>query len=105
MLFMNNEITAIKFKAMQEEEKNKIGIHTRVLTTIGTKKCPWGCIYCFVDNENYPGLDRIDVPNAEEIYHLTDKSVDIIQPSADVEISLVPGYTDLLEKLAGLGKH
>lgn len=104
MLIIDNDFMALKFKKMLDEQKD-IRTQKRVLTTIGTKKCPWGCIYCFVDNENYPGLNRIDIPNAEEVYQLTDKCVSIIQPAADVEISLVSGYTDLLDKLSELGKH
>ena len=105
MIILGEDLVTVKISKMTEENEETSQARKRILTTIGNKKCPWGCIYCFVDSENYPGLNRIDRPDAENVYHLTDKSVDIIQPAADVEITLVPDYTDLLNKLADFGKH
>ncbi len=77
----------------------------RILSTIGNKKCTYGCIYCFVDNENYSGLERIDNVNAENIFNLKSKKLKIIQPAADVELTLVPDYIGLLGKLIPYKKH
>jgi DNA repair photolyase len=76
----------------------------RVLATVGEKKCPLGCIYCFVENPDYPDFPRIDTPQAQDIIEKTAKEVDVIQPACDVELLLLPNALQILEELSKYGK-
>jgi DNA repair photolyase len=79
--------------------------HKRLITSIGNKKCPLGCIYCFVDNVNYTGIPKLNIDSAKSILSQIDMGVEVLQPSADVELFLVPNWLEILEKLAEFKKH
>jgi DNA repair photolyase len=75
----------------------------RILTSVGGK-CPLGCIYCFVENEKYSPLPKIDKVEVEKDILSGLEDADIIQPSADVEFFLAPNFFATLEKLVNYGK-
>ncbi len=80
------------------------GENSRLLASMGDAKCPLGCIYCFVDNDEYKYLEKIDKDNNFEILKLEASNVEVIQPACDIEIFLVPQVLEKLSELAKLGK-
>jgi len=70
----------------------------RYIGSLGNRPCPMGCIYCFVENENYKGISKIDSKDRIEI----DTEAKIIQPSCDVEFFLIENWE---KKLKDLGTH
>lgn len=65
------------------------------------KQCPYQCIYCFVNSENYKQGVRIE--NLEERPEVGD-TYDIIQPACDSEFLLENNWRDILDKLVLLKK-
>ena len=72
----------------------------RLYASVTQKKCPFGCIYCFVDSKQYKrGIDIKTKQNDELI-----KGCNIIQPACDSELLLEPDWFELLYNLVDFGK-
>lgn len=75
----------------------------RILTSVGGK-CTLGCIYCFVENDNYLPIPKVDEGGIGKNIASQLENAEIIQPSADIEIFQAPNYLLTLEKLLSYSK-
>jgi DNA repair photolyase len=74
----------------------------RLLLTVGQKKCPFGCAYCFADFTQYQAPHSLDEAVRGEL-DLTD--IDVIYPACDVDLfALQKHWKMVLEKAAELGR-
>ena len=73
----------------------------RIFASVTNKKCPYGCIYCFVNSTQYKR--GIDIKNKKKFSELIERC-SIIQPACDSELLLEKNWFELLVELAQYGK-
>lgn len=78
--------------------------NNRLYATIQSDECPFKCIYCFTQCDNFKKNILIDSLSDEELHTMTE-NIDIIQPACDTEFLLHPRWKDILMNLAKLNKN
>lgn len=74
----------------------------RLLLTVGRKRCPFRCRYCFADFSQYDRPPTIDDVEADPEL-LT--GVDVVYPACDVELFALRGWRNVLARAASLQRH
>jgi len=73
----------------------------RFFFTVGQKKCPFGCIYCFTEFEDYVRPPSIySLLNNEIIID----NIDIIYPACDIDFFCLSNWRDILNKISSYNK-
>jgi DNA repair photolyase len=74
----------------------------RLLLTIGGKRCPFGCVYCFADFSQYEAPPTLGEAATGRI-NLAD--VDVIYPACDVDVfAMGKRWADVLRTSVSLGR-